>query len=142
MLQVLHRPGGPLPPVRPALPGVADGPYVIYVAPLHHRLLLHCPIQECVCCSEYARALALVASKAPRPAWTNFFCRCANDAYLEEATFHTVSEGIGMRDAASALMAGRIYLFVKQSLHQCTGLCLSSRHACLPACLAGVLGLL
>ena len=42
-------------------------------------------------CREYARALALVASKAPRPAWTTFFCRCANEAYLEEQTFHSVS---------------------------------------------------
>jgi hypothetical protein len=58
-------------------------------------LCLSCPKNvHLPSCSEYARALALVASKAPLPAWTNFFCHCANDAYLEEATFHTVSQKI------------------------------------------------
>ena len=53
----------------------------------------HCCMARLPPCSEYARALALVASKAPRPAWTTFFCRCANEAYLEEATFHAVRRG-------------------------------------------------
>lgn len=39
---------------------------------------------------EYARALALVASKAPRPDWTAFFCKCSQGAYEVESGFHEV----------------------------------------------------
>ena len=44
-------------------------------------------------CREYSRALALVASRAPRPEWTTFFCRCANEAAEAEGGFHQAGAG-------------------------------------------------
>jgi thiaminase/transcriptional activator TenA len=46
--------------------------------------------QHRVTCREYARALALVASKAPRAEWVAFFSKAAHDAFLEESSFHKV----------------------------------------------------
>lgn len=40
------------------------------------------------CRREYARALAVLASKAPHPAWTAFLGRCVQEASMEEDTFH------------------------------------------------------
>lgn len=51
---------------------------------------------------EYARALALVASKAPRPEWVAFFGRCANEAYQEESSFHKASSPAGWERSCPA----------------------------------------
>lgn len=45
-------------------------------------------VQGCLYLREYARALAVLAAKAPRPAWTAFLGRCVHEAALEEDTFH------------------------------------------------------
>ncbi|KAL4853290.1 Aminopyrimidine aminohydrolase [Chlorella vulgaris] len=44
--------------------------------------------QDSLYLREYARALSLVASKAPRPDWTAFFCKCSQGAYEVESGFH------------------------------------------------------
>ena len=61
-------------------------------------LLLCCAADLLICClllfcREYSRALALVASRAPRPEWTTFFCHCANEAAEAESGFHEVGTG-------------------------------------------------
>ncbi|KAI3436586.1 hypothetical protein D9Q98_006003 [Chlorella vulgaris] len=45
-------------------------------------------VQGALYLREYARALALVASKAPRAEWVAFFSKAAHDAFLEESSFH------------------------------------------------------
>ncbi|KAL4457597.1 hypothetical protein ABPG75_012462 [Micractinium tetrahymenae] len=45
-------------------------------------------VQGCLYLWEYARALAVLAAKAPRPAWTAFLGHCVQEACLEEDTFH------------------------------------------------------
>lgn len=39
---------------------------------------------------QYGRSLALVASKAPRPEWAAFLCRCGLEALEVELGFHEV----------------------------------------------------
>ncbi len=46
-------------------------------------------------CSEYGRALALTASRAPRSDWTAFFCRCSQQTFEVEGGFHEVGAGSG-----------------------------------------------
>lgn len=57
------------------------------------------------CRREYARALAVLAAKAPRPAWTAFLGRCVHEAALEEDTFHKASPQLSVR-ALIDLLAG------------------------------------
>ncbi|KAL4440642.1 hypothetical protein ABPG77_000351 [Micractinium sp. CCAP 211/92] len=45
-------------------------------------------VQGCLYLREYSRALAVLASKAPRPGWTAFLGRCVHEAAMEEDTFH------------------------------------------------------
>ncbi|EFN58588.1 hypothetical protein CHLNCDRAFT_12664, partial [Chlorella variabilis] len=59
-------------------------------------------VQGALYLREYARALALVASKAPRPEWVAFFGRCANEAYQEESSFHKASSPAGWERSCPA----------------------------------------
>lgn len=66
---------------HPFLSGLADGS-------LEEQAFKHYVVQDSLYLREYGRALALAASRSPRPEWTAFFCRCAQATYEVEGGFH------------------------------------------------------
>lgn len=138
----------PLPPctLETAVPGSfcaelwasVAGPGGIFSAIMQHPLLTQLAdgsldeqtfkfyiVQGALYLREYARALALVASKAPRPEWVAFFGRCANEAYQEESSFHkeflAYFDTTVEREVASAVLAPYSLLytsFVLSTVHE------------------------
>ncbi|KAL4426011.1 hypothetical protein ABPG75_010027 [Micractinium tetrahymenae] len=66
---------------HPFLTGLADGS-------LEEQAFKHYVVQDSLYLREYGRALALVASRSPRPQWTAFFCRCSQQTFEVEGGFH------------------------------------------------------